>query len=1045
MDGMLDRVGHLAWMHCWQVTLLIVLVMGFVWCFGRSRPHLASVLWLLVIVKCLTPPIWSSPSGVFCWLQPVTEIAATGTLHVTDSAPSYVRRDDDELVVQMSPDDENRPASIWPSPSTGPIAKSDRLSTLSWQRVLTTALAISWFAGLLTCLLFMARRWQTCWRQIRTDQVEPTSDLSELLRELQQRLGICRPTQLLITSSAVGPAVVGLWRPTIVLPLAVIENKRPEDIELLLAHELVHIRRGDLWVAMLQLMVQCLWWFHPLVRWANQGLTRETERSCDEEVIGRLGCSSLAYARSLLNVLELKQQLQPIPTFPGVRPVDVTKQRLERIMQLGQGCRRRTPWWCWAIMAALALITLPGAALLVRGKDPPTKNLPTLSAGLLISTAAIGEDLSAAGPQAEMTTVTYEVHDLVEKLETEIVDDADQAARYLEGVLRSALNVDVTQKRELQFGWHDGRLVVRTTKAGQRVIAEQIEIYRQSGFVQYVFEVRLLQASAGLQHSVKADWQAIQPKADSELGRFDVDFDDRTSGHMVSTVNRQTPVIATLLDEPQMRIFMTQAQADKDMNFITAPKITAFNGQSVRIEQLERRPFVVAVKEAKKGVFQPEIRIVDVGSKLRLRARGLKNGKIKVDFARAESEITKVDIAAVSPTNNVQVPQVAVNRLQTQVEMLPNQTYVVGGLESLHDPEKSHVWLLVTVRQINEADLREQEEGPKKKDAAVRSVGHVENQGVQPELITKVYNVADLAISLAQIRSVGFNNQINETALRVSLLADGQLKAQATKQAELNGDDLIKLITETIEPDMWADVGGEGTVEFVPQQSSLLVSQYERVHERINDLLGELRRLQQTTVVLSLKQVWIPTAEWKKLTADPQFVATIADIDQRQGFQSLSAEQMAKLLKHDAQQQARATKTVTHNGQPVLIEAAAREDGKLPIDGLRTLHLLPVISGDWSCVRLSMAPQTNPEPDTKAPVFCGPVVLSTDTTLVVDLDRTDWQRHESKFVTPARNGSGEKSTTKAGYRRLLTVTADVFTMEGGVAKRAKNFSLSAPK
>jgi hypothetical protein len=89
---------------------------------------------------------------------------------------------------------------------------------------------------------------------------------------------------------------------------------------------------------------------------------REVERCCDEEAVGALGCDPAHYARSLLEVLELKRALQPVPAFPGVRPVDITSQRLERIMQLRQGCRLRTPWWCWATLVLCAFATLPGAA-----------------------------------------------------------------------------------------------------------------------------------------------------------------------------------------------------------------------------------------------------------------------------------------------------------------------------------------------------------------------------------------------------------------------------------------------------------------------------------------------------------------------------------------------------------------------------------------------------------------------------------------------------------------------------------------------------------
>ena len=104
-----------------------------------------------------------------------------------------------------------------------------------------------------------------------------------------------------------------------ILPLDLVRDKSPAELEPLLAHELIHIRRGDLWVGLLQTLAQILWWFHPLVAMASRVLSREAERCCDEAVIAHLGCEPAAYARSLIDVLALKKQLQPVPACPGVR------------------------------------------------------------------------------------------------------------------------------------------------------------------------------------------------------------------------------------------------------------------------------------------------------------------------------------------------------------------------------------------------------------------------------------------------------------------------------------------------------------------------------------------------------------------------------------------------------------------------------------------------------------------------------------------------------------------------------------------------------
>src|SRR4029077_1211889 len=107
----------------------------------------------------------------------------------------------------------------------------------------------------------------------------------------------------------------------------------PEDIEPLLAHELIHVRRRDSTTGLLQMIVQCLWWFHPLVWWANRKIIEERERCCDEAVIAALGCRPGRYARSLLAVLEWKSQARWPASVPGIRDFEVNRRRLEHLMR----------------------------------------------------------------------------------------------------------------------------------------------------------------------------------------------------------------------------------------------------------------------------------------------------------------------------------------------------------------------------------------------------------------------------------------------------------------------------------------------------------------------------------------------------------------------------------------------------------------------------------------------------------------------------------------------------------------------------------------
>ena len=67
MSDLISNLAAVAWTQLWQVTALAMAVGATVRVLCGKRPHLAYVLWVLVILKCLTPPLWSSPTGIFSW------------------------------------------------------------------------------------------------------------------------------------------------------------------------------------------------------------------------------------------------------------------------------------------------------------------------------------------------------------------------------------------------------------------------------------------------------------------------------------------------------------------------------------------------------------------------------------------------------------------------------------------------------------------------------------------------------------------------------------------------------------------------------------------------------------------------------------------------------------------------------------------------------------------------------------------------------------------------------------------------------------------
>ncbi len=366
-----SQLVHLLIQQTWQVAMLACLVWIVTRYIGRDRAHLKHMLWALVLIKCLTPPMWSSPMGLFSlgadyvarWnlsassanqeRKPIESIFAKDVTTV-------VRVDSNRTALPSSPLEAPQGSEVW------------------WSRIISSCLGI-WIVGCLGFFGVTILRWRVFIREVVRTEVPATEQLQMCVQRLKHKLEVRRRVRVKVVRGLLGPAVFGLWSPTILLPLAIVDGRSNKELEPLIAHEMVHIRRGDLWLALIQVLACSLGWFHPLVWLASRRLTIESERCCDEETIARLKCQPATYARSLLDVLEWKHLLRVAPALPGVRPVDITSSRLERIMRLGQGCRRRSPWWIHAVAIVCGAMVLPGARYLEAQTSPSPETVLILA------------------------------------------------------------------------------------------------------------------------------------------------------------------------------------------------------------------------------------------------------------------------------------------------------------------------------------------------------------------------------------------------------------------------------------------------------------------------------------------------------------------------------------------------------------------------------------------------------------------------------------------------------------------------------------------
>jgi len=168
-----------------------------------------------------------------------------------------------------------------------------------------------WAAGVLAFALRAVRAGRDV-KVLRRGAAEATSEwVRETLHNLCRRLGIGRPPQLLQSSQVDTPALVGSVTPAIVLPAAALyrqtehaDSRTSEALHMMLAHELAHVKRRDLWWNWLPLAAQTLLWFHPLAWLASRELRLAQESACDALAIAATGAPPHRYGAMLLDVIE---------------------------------------------------------------------------------------------------------------------------------------------------------------------------------------------------------------------------------------------------------------------------------------------------------------------------------------------------------------------------------------------------------------------------------------------------------------------------------------------------------------------------------------------------------------------------------------------------------------------------------------------------------------------------------------------------------------------------------------------------------------------
>jgi len=278
--------------HLWQSTLFAIAVWLMTLALRKNRAAIRHGLWFTASVKFLVPfSLLASIGSQFRWDTPWV-------------APP--------VRVSVFVETISQPFSASSGESVGPPATATAPGDSRFAAVVIVVMGV-WICGVAASLLLWSVGWRRVHRAVR--RATPAN--------------LIGPLRVMYSRERFEPGVFGIFNPVLLLPEGIPHHLSPAQLEAVLAHELCHVRRRDNLAMATHMIVEALFWFHPLVWWIRLRLVEEQELACDEEVL-RLGTEPAVYAESLLKVCEFSVRL-PLTCASGVTARNLRK-RVGRIV-----------------------------------------------------------------------------------------------------------------------------------------------------------------------------------------------------------------------------------------------------------------------------------------------------------------------------------------------------------------------------------------------------------------------------------------------------------------------------------------------------------------------------------------------------------------------------------------------------------------------------------------------------------------------------------------------------------------------------------------
>ena len=345
-----------------QNAIIVALMLPFVLLtcrLFRNRPAVQHVLWVVVLLKFITPPIVSWPWTVEQMGEAFWSIPAPGSVEQTAASPPIPERDGLSNVSKIPgiPSDPGLgKASVIVDPGDTPFPEPPT----TWTSISVQAIAATWFLGVILSAVLQLRRIARHAVFVRRGTTAP-EELNTEIKAAAKRLGMC-PPRAVLARGIMSPFVWCLGCLRLVWPESLGNATAIARSRGIIAHELAHVRRRDHWVAWLDLVAGILCWWNPLYWYVRRRLRETAEMACDALAIATNPENRREYAEMLLELSADFKNGAPAPVLAvGAGTPSSFERRLSMILSHHVSGKMSS---C-GILAAIGftLVTLPSWSL----------------------------------------------------------------------------------------------------------------------------------------------------------------------------------------------------------------------------------------------------------------------------------------------------------------------------------------------------------------------------------------------------------------------------------------------------------------------------------------------------------------------------------------------------------------------------------------------------------------------------------------------------------------------------------------------------------